>query len=73
MRTSIWKALKRHSAAIRTAIDKYNKLTMQMRPPALMLDWKNIINYTFVSEFKILWHTYSCADIASCPWIALAN
>jgi len=54
MRTSIWKALKRRGKAIRTALDKYNKLAMQMNPPAPILDWKNIVNYTFVSEFKIL-------------------
>ena len=73
MRMSIWKALKWRGAAICTAIDKYNKLATQMRPPALTLDWKNIVNYTFISEFEILRHTYSHADIASCPWIAPAN
>jgi len=65
--------LKWRGTAIRTAIDKYNKLATQMRPPAQTLDWKNIVNYTFVSEFDILQHTYSGADIASRPWIAPAN
>jgi len=73
MRTSIWKALKWRGKAIRTAIDKYNKLTINMNPLAPLLDWKNIVNYTFISEFKILWHSYSCADLTSHPWILPAN
>ena len=65
MRTSIWKALKQRSKAIRTTIDKYSKLVATMNLPAPTLDWKNVVNYTFISEFDILWHSYSCADLTS--------
>ena len=44
-----------------------------MNPPAPILDWKNIVNYTFVSEFEILRHAYSRVDLASRPWILPAN
>jgi len=73
MHTSIWKALKWRGKAIRTALDNYNKLALQMNPPAPTLDWKNIVNYTFVLEFEILWHSYSRTDLASRPWILPAN
>ena len=73
MRTLIWKALKWRSKAICVAIEKYNKLAVHMTPPVPTLDWKNIVNYTFVSEFEILQHSYSHADIASHPWISPAN
>jgi hypothetical protein len=59
MRKSIWKALKQRGKAIRTAIDKYNKLVSQMKPPAPTLDWKNVVNYTFISKFEILQHSYA--------------
>jgi len=73
MQTSIWKALKRCGKAIQTAIDKYNKLATTMHLPALTLDWKNVVNYTFISEFDILWHSYSPADLNSRLWILQAN
>src|SRR5882762_944439 len=73
MRTSIWKALKCHGKAICVAFDKYNKLVIQMNLPAPTLDWKNVVNYTFVSEFEILRHSYSHVDPASCPWILPVN
>ena len=73
MRTSIWKALKRRGKAIRTAIDKYNKLAATLDPPAPTLDWKNVVNYTFISEFDLLRHSYSRTDINSRPWILQAN
>ena len=73
MRTSIWKALKRRSNTICSAISRYNQLASQMNPPAPALDWKNVVNYAFVSEFDILRHAYSRVDITSCPWILPAN
>ena len=73
MQMSIWKALKQRGKAIRVAIEKYNKLAVHMNPPVLTLDWKNIVNYAFVSEFEILQHSYSRANIASHPWILPAN
>ena len=73
MRTNIWKALKKRGKAICTAISKYNKLASQMNPPAPTLEWKDIVNYTFISEFDMLHHMYSHADILSCPWALQAN
>ena len=73
MCTSIWKALKQQGKMIRVALDKYNKLAIQMNLHAPTLDWKNIVNYTFVSEFEILQHSYSHVDLASHPWMLPAN
>jgi len=67
MHTNIWKALKKRGKAICTAIGKYNKLASQMNPPAPTLEWKDIVNYTFISEFDMLHHMYLCADILSRP------
>jgi hypothetical protein len=73
MRTSIWKALKRRGEAIRTALNRYNKLAAAMNPPAPVLDWKDVVNYTFISEFDMLRHTYSRSDITQKPWALQAN
>ncbi|TFY75526.1 hypothetical protein EWM64_g8487 [Hericium alpestre] len=65
MHTSIWKALKKWGTAICNAIKRYNELAQQLNPPAPALEWKDVVNYTFVSEFDLLRHSYSRTDITS--------
>ncbi|KAL6308620.1 hypothetical protein BKA93DRAFT_815267 [Sparassis latifolia] len=65
LRTSIGRAIKTRAQAIRTALKTYNSLAPQMNPPAPILEWKDIVNYAFISEFDILRHAYSHQDIIS--------
>ncbi|OSD08236.1 hypothetical protein PYCCODRAFT_1441222 [Trametes coccinea BRFM310] len=73
MRTSIWKGLKVRAKALRTALKKYNKLAAEMQPPAPELHWKDVVNYTFVSEFDLLRSTYAHRDILKSPWTIPRN
>lgn len=73
LRTSIGKAMKTRSKAIRTALKKYNSLATQMDPPAPVLQWKDVMNYAFVSEFDLLHHAYSHRDISQLPWAIQLN
>ncbi|KAI0818788.1 hypothetical protein BC629DRAFT_1588119 [Irpex lacteus] len=73
LRNSIGKAMKTRSKAIRTALKKYNSLAAQMDPPAPVLQWKDIMNYAFISEFDLLHHTYSHKDISQLPWAVQLN
>lgn len=68
MRTSIWKALKTRGKAIRTALKRYNSLASQMDLPAPILEWKDVLNYTFVSEFDLLRHSHGTSDVHKKPW-----
>lgn len=68
MRTSIWKALKARGKAIRSALSKYNALAAQMVPPAPTLEWKDVVNYSFISEFDLLHHAQTQADVSKKPW-----
>ncbi|KAI0087463.1 hypothetical protein BDY19DRAFT_892990 [Irpex rosettiformis] len=70
---SIGKAMKARSKAIHTALKKYNTLASQMNHPAPILQWKNVMNYTFMSEFDLLHHIYSHQDISQLPWAVQVN
>lgn len=73
MRTQIGKAIQRRGQAIRTALDKYNKLALKMRPPAPTLAWKDVVNYSFVAEFELLKLSYSHQDITTLQWVSPVN
>ncbi|KAI0083021.1 hypothetical protein BDY19DRAFT_873857, partial [Irpex rosettiformis] len=73
LRTSIGKAMKTRSKAIHNALKKYNTLALQMDPPAPILEWKDVMNYAFVSEFDLLHHMYSHKDISQLPWAVQVN
>lgn len=73
MRTSIWKALKARGKAIRSALSKYNSLAAQMVPPAPTLEWKDVVNYTFISEFDLLHHSRTQTDVTNKPWTVPYN
>ncbi|PSS29557.1 hypothetical protein PHLCEN_2v2956 [Hermanssonia centrifuga] len=68
LRTHIGKAMKTRGKAIRTALSKYNKLAVLMEPKAPTLQWKDIVNYTFIAEFDLLRNSHSHQDITSKPW-----
>ncbi|KAI0323448.1 hypothetical protein GY45DRAFT_1349791 [Cubamyces sp. BRFM 1775] len=73
MRTSIWKGLKARAKAIRAALKRYNKLASEMQPPAPALYWKDVVNYTFISEFDLLRSAYTHRDVMSSPWTIPRN
>ncbi|OSD06272.1 hypothetical protein PYCCODRAFT_1344244, partial [Trametes coccinea BRFM310] len=73
MRTSIWRGLKARSKAICAALKRYNKLAAEMQPPAPQLQWKDVFNYTFLSEFDLLRNTYRHRDVMSAPWTIPRN
>ncbi|KAF7976738.1 hypothetical protein HWV62_5710 [Athelia sp. TMB] len=68
LRDSIWRALKVRSKAIQSALDRYNAVAPLMQPPAPILDWKQILDYTFISEFELLKYSRSHQDITIQAW-----
>ncbi|KAI0040617.1 hypothetical protein FA95DRAFT_1502561 [Auriscalpium vulgare] len=54
LRTHIATALKRRSAAIRSALDKYNAQARKLVPPRPVLSWKEVVDYGFLAEFDLL-------------------
>jgi hypothetical protein len=66
MRKHIANALKARSRAIRTALDKYNIAATALVPPRQLLDWEQVVEYAFLSDFDLLRDTRQ--DIRSRPW-----
>jgi hypothetical protein len=73
LRETIWRALKTRGKAIRSALDRYNHIAPSMNPPAPLLEWKQLMDYTFVSEFELLKHSHSHQDITREPWAIPSN
>lgn len=73
LRESIWRALKTRGKAIRTALKKYNTIAQLMEPPAPILEWKQLMDYVFVSEFELLKHRHSHTNITREPWAEPGN
>ncbi|KAG1845645.1 hypothetical protein F4604DRAFT_1936793 [Suillus subluteus] len=71
MRKYISKAITRRSAAIRTALEKYNKLAPLQNPPRPVLDYSEIVGYASLGEFSLLKH--SRHDILTKPWTVSTN
>lgn len=44
-----------------------------MNPPAPTLQWKQLMEYSFISEFELLKHAHSHHDISIKPWAAPLN
>lgn len=66
MRKHIANALKARSRAIRTALDRYNTAAATLVPPRQLLDWEQVVEYAFLSDFDLLRDTRQ--DIRSRPW-----
>ncbi|KAG1885509.1 hypothetical protein F4604DRAFT_1918207 [Suillus subluteus] len=71
MRKYISKAITRRSAAIRTALDRYNKLVPLQDPPRPILDYSEVVGYACLGEFSLLKH--SRHQILTKPWSVSAN
>jgi hypothetical protein len=66
LRRQIGKALQRRSAAIRTAITRYNMHAQALNPPRPKISWKDITDYSFLREFDLL--QYSREDVRLNDW-----
>ncbi|KAF8432351.1 hypothetical protein L210DRAFT_3413994, partial [Boletus edulis BED1] len=71
LRKQVSKALMRRSAAVRAALDHYNKLTPRQKPPRKKLEYSDVIGYVTLGEFSLL--KSSRHDILSKPWASSAN
>jgi hypothetical protein len=58
--------LKSRSAAIRTALTKYNEAAADLFPPRSPLSWEEIVEYAFLADFDLLRDTRE--DIRQRPW-----
>ncbi|KAI6000026.1 hypothetical protein EDD15DRAFT_2362606 [Pisolithus albus] len=66
MHKHISKANSRRSAAIRAALERYNKLAPRQRPPRPKLDYAEVIGYSVLGEFSLLKH--SRYEVLEKPW-----
>ncbi|KAI6006788.1 hypothetical protein EDD15DRAFT_2139738, partial [Pisolithus albus] len=54
LRKHIAKALKARSAAIRTALDRFNAAARACSPPRRQLTFEEVVEYTFLADFDLL-------------------
>ena len=66
LRKHIANALKARSVAIRTALDRYNAAALALVPPRQTLDWDQVVEYAFLSDFDLLRDARQ--DIRRKPW-----
>ena len=66
LRKHIANALKSRSVAIRTALDRYNAAALALVPPQQVLDWDQVVEYAFLSDFDLLRDARQ--DIRRKPW-----
>jgi hypothetical protein len=66
LRKHIANALKARSVAIRTALDRYNTAALALVPPRQTLDWDQVVEYAFLSDFDLLRDARQ--DIRRKPW-----
>jgi hypothetical protein len=66
LRKQISKAIVKRSGAIRTALDKYNKLAVSQNPRRPTLQYSKVISYAVLGEFDLLKH--SRHEILTKPW-----
>ncbi|KAJ3848414.1 hypothetical protein EV368DRAFT_49345 [Lentinula lateritia] len=71
MRKHLASALKKQSKSIQSAIIEYNTIAAKMKPKRQPVDWEEVVEYAFLSEFDILRDT--CEDIRERPWAVPAN
>ncbi|KAI0054626.1 hypothetical protein BV25DRAFT_1816807, partial [Artomyces pyxidatus] len=71
LRKHISAAITRRSAAVRTALNKYNKLAPLQTPPRPTIDFKEIANYGWAGDFELL--KDSRQEILDKPWSKPAN
>ncbi|KAG1798562.1 uncharacterized protein HD556DRAFT_1440267 [Suillus plorans] len=54
LRTQISTVLKSRANAIRNALQRYNKYAAQLYPPRPLMQWEQIVEYSFLAEFDLL-------------------
>ncbi|KAI0052976.1 hypothetical protein FA95DRAFT_1601333 [Auriscalpium vulgare] len=54
LRKHIAKALQARSQAVRSAVDRYNNAAAALKPPRRVLQWADVIEYAFLSDFDLL-------------------
>ena len=70
---SISRTLKTWGKAIHTALNKYNNIAPKMDLPAPILQWRHLMEYSFISEFELFKHAHSHHDITTEPWALPLN
>ncbi|KAH7904942.1 hypothetical protein BJ138DRAFT_1118930 [Hygrophoropsis aurantiaca] len=66
LRKHIGKALQTRSAAIRSALERYNKAAQAVSPPRRTLEWDEVVEYAFLADFDLLRDARQ--DISQRPW-----
>jgi len=66
MRQQISKALQKRSTAIRELLNDFNNAAAQLDPPRPPLQWDQVVEYTFLSEFDLL--SDSTEDVHERAW-----
>jgi hypothetical protein len=66
MRKHIGAAISRRSAAVRNAVDKYNKMAPLQDPPRPLLQYSAIAAYSWLGEFELL--KESRYEVLQRPW-----
>ncbi|KAH7904896.1 hypothetical protein BJ138DRAFT_1138426 [Hygrophoropsis aurantiaca] len=66
LRKHIGKALQVRSAAIRTALDRYNTAAQALMPPRPQLKLDEVVEFTFLADFDLL--RESRQDVSTRPW-----
>ncbi|KAE9385732.1 hypothetical protein BT96DRAFT_750845, partial [Gymnopus androsaceus JB14] len=57
MRKHIANALKLWSKSIQSAIVTYNEAAAKLSPPQQQVSWEEVLEYSYLFEFDILWDT----------------
>ncbi|KAJ7195687.1 hypothetical protein GGX14DRAFT_537230 [Mycena pura] len=70
LRKHIAKALQTRSQAIRNALARYNTAASALDPPGRQLNWDEVLNYTFLSEWDLLRDPSGNAQLR--PWASPA-
>lgn len=65
-RRHLGQALTTRSAAIRTAVERYNVAALALSPPREILDIKEVVEYAFLADFDLLRDTRQ--DVRERPW-----
>ncbi|KAL0567522.1 hypothetical protein V5O48_014471 [Marasmius crinis-equi] len=71
MRQHIAKAMQTRAKAIDSALKDYNSRAQAMNPPRPKLDLKELMEYTFLSDFELLKETKS--EVLEKPWARPGN
>ncbi|KAG1791119.1 uncharacterized protein HD556DRAFT_1445641 [Suillus plorans] len=71
LRQHISSAISRRSAAIRTVLERYNRLAPVQTPPREMLEFSDIASYAWLGEFDLLKHLRH--HLLQKPWASKVN